>query len=489
MPLGIGLPEMLIVLVIALVVFGPKRLPDLGRSLGSGMREFKDSITGSSKDDDDDEPAKITAAEVRAVGRRREPSQQQLASLPPHADRTAADRSRGQAHPRRPSHRAAQAAAHLRVHARRRVQLLLLAEQRDPRHRHEAGPQHAEPAEPEHLEPGPARAGGALSDRDRAGVQGPGARARLDGQDVQVAAERGEPDGGPAGVDRQRAPQQLALASREFAQAAAARPTSTQRNLVTLGVTEPFTATITIAFYASLLLAMPMLLFQAYAFVLPAFSPDERKLALPLMLMVPVLFIMGAAFGYFVVLERAVSFLQNFNDDSFDILLQAKDYFKFAVLFVAGVGVLFQIPVGVLAVTRLGIFTPQQLAKNRGYVILGIAVLCAVATPTPDPFTMSIAMFPLIVLFELSILLARWMERVKPPSEGSSRWEFDEDDDDETLALDEFDEEDDDEEDLPDGDELFDVGAAADDVAAAAAEEPDGDADDPSKLEDPDRKD
>jgi sec-independent protein translocase protein TatA len=63
MPLGIGLPEMLIVLVIALVVFGPKRLPDLGRSLGSGMREFKDSITGTSKDDnDDDEPAKITAA-------------------------------------------------------------------------------------------------------------------------------------------------------------------------------------------------------------------------------------------------------------------------------------------------------------------------------------------------------------------------------------------------------------------------------------------
>jgi sec-independent protein translocase protein TatA len=62
MPFGIGLPEMLIVLVIALVVFGPKRLPDLGRSLGSGMREFKDSITGTSNDDDDDEPATITAA-------------------------------------------------------------------------------------------------------------------------------------------------------------------------------------------------------------------------------------------------------------------------------------------------------------------------------------------------------------------------------------------------------------------------------------------
>jgi sec-independent protein translocase protein TatC len=220
----------------------------------------------------------------------------------------------------------------------------------------------------------------------------------------------------------------LATASRQVAQAAASVPANTQRNLVTLGVTEPFTATITIAFYASLLLAMPMLLFQAYAFVLPAFSPGERKVALPLMLMVPVLFVAGAAFGYFVVLERAVQFLQNFNDDSFDILLQAKDYFKFAVLFVAGVGLLFQIPVGVLAITRLGIFTPRQLAKNRGYVILGIAILAAVATPTPDPFTMSIAMAPLIVLFELSILLARWIGRIKPPQD--DRWGEDDGDDD-----------------------------------------------------------
>jgi sec-independent protein translocase protein TatC len=214
---------------------------------------------------------------------------------------------------------------------------------------------------------------------------------------------------------------------------------------VTLGVTEPFTATITIAFYAALLLAMPMLLFQAYAFVLPAFSPGERKLALPLMLMVPVLFIMGAAFGYFVVLERAVSFLQNFNDDSFDILLRAKDYFKFAVLFIAGIGLLFQIPVGVLAITRLGIFTPKQLANNRGYVILGIAILAAVATPTPDPFTMSLAMVPLIILFELSILLARWLERVSPRAK-SSRWGGDDDDDDEDEDADDSDDDSDDDE-------------------------------------------
>jgi len=301
---------------------------------------------------------------------------------------------------------------------------------------------------------------------------------------------------------------QLAAASRQFAQAAAARPTNTQRNLVTLGVTEPFTATITIAFYAALLLAMPMLLFQAYAFVLPAFSPGERKLALPLMLMVPVLFIMGAAFGYFVVLTRAVAFLQNFNDDSFDILLQAKDYFKFAVLFVAGVGVLFQIPVGVLAVTRLGIFTPKQLAKNRGYVILGIAVLAAVATPTPDPFTMSLAMAPLILLFELSILLARWLERVKPPRGLSSRWDDDDDDDDpddddpdpDGLGPDEDPErrDDDDPDDLPldedpvrrfnDGhpDDPFDEDDREEDLLDA---DPPGVRGDLTKLGEPDRKD
>jgi len=293
---------------------------------------------------------------------------------------------------------------------------------------------------------------------------------------------------------------QLAAAGKQVAEAAAALPTNTQRNLVTLGVTEPFTSTITIAFYVSLLLAMPMLLYQAYAFILPAFSPGERKIALPLMLMVPVLFIAGVCFGYFVVLERAVQFLQNFNDDSFDILLQAKEYFKFAVLFVAGIGLLFQIPVGVLAVTRLGIFTPKQLARNRGYVILGIAVLAAVATPTPDPVTMTLAMAPLIILFELSILLARWIDRIKPAvDEDDENDENDENEDgDEGDEGDEGDGGEDpypgpgpdddpyghDEDDEPD-EQPVDVTAAAETVAAVVAEEePSGKAPDPPKLED-----
>ncbi|MDX6677833.1 MAG: sec-independent protein translocase protein TatC [Solirubrobacteraceae bacterium] len=279
----------------------------------------------------------------------------------------------------------------------------------------------------------------------------------------------------------------LATASRQVAQAAQALPRNNQRNLVTLGVTEPFTATITLAFYGALLLAMPFLLYQAYAFILPAFSPKERRVALPLMLMVPVLFICGVLFGYFVVLQRAVQFLQNFNDDSFDILLQAKEYFKFAVFFLAGIGLLFQIPVGVLAVTRLGIFTPKQLAKNRGYVILAISIVAAVATPTPDPVTMTLAMAPLIVLFELSILLARWIDRIKPPEDEDEDDEHDDDDsdpddddddggDDDPLA--DYEDDDEDDEDDPDRDRpppaarLADAAAAVQQAAEATVAEP-----------------
>lgn len=202
-------------------------------------------------------------------------------------------------------------------------------------------------------------------------------------------------------------------------------PTNRKRLPITLGPAEPFTTTINVALYAAILLALPFLLYQLYAFILPAFSPTERRVALPLMMMVPALFAAGCVFGYFVVLPRGLHFLQNFNDDSFDILLQAKDYYRFSILLIGGIGLLFQIPVGVLAITRVGGVTVKQLRKNRGYVILAIAILAAVVTPTPDPVTMGVAMGPLLILYELSILLAAWLNRVRP----SELARADEDDD------------------------------------------------------------
>ena len=204
-------------------------------------------------------------------------------------------------------------------------------------------------------------------------------------------------------------------AARATAAAAAAEPTNKERQPVTLGVAEPFTATTTIAFYAALLLSLPVILWQMYAFVLPAFAPGERRIALPLMALVPFLFVAGVTFAYFLVLPRAIDFLQNFNDDNFDILLQARDYYKFAVMFLVGLGLLFQIPIAVLAITRLGILTPRQLQRNWGYVLLGLSVIAAVATPTPDPLTMVLARGPLFLLFEASILLAAWLNRISPP--------------------------------------------------------------------------
>jgi sec-independent protein translocase protein TatC len=209
--------------------------------------------------------------------------------------------------------------------------------------------------------------------------------------------------------------------------AASAAPKDAARLPVTLGVTEPFVTTFTVAAYAAILLAMPFLLYQIYAFILPAFTERERKVAVPVMLMVPALFIAGVAFGYFVALPRATHFLLGFNNDQFDILVRAADYYKFAVILIALIGLLFQIPVAVLAVTRLGIISARQLAHNRGYVILGISVVAAVATPTPDPVTMLVAMAPLVVLFELSVLLARIFERRRAAAGPDERWDLDDD--------------------------------------------------------------
>src|SRR5918994_1000657 len=156
--------------------------------------------------------------------------------------------------------------------------------------------------------------------------------------------------------------------------------------------------------------SLPLLLYQAYAFVLPAFSPRERDVAMPLMMMVPFLFVAGVVFAYYFVLPNAINFLQNFNDDNYDILLQARDYYKFSIMVLMVMGVLFQVPIGILAITRVGIVTPAQLRKNRRYVILVIAVL-AMLLPGQDPVTMLMMMVPLIVLFEGSILLASLLDR------------------------------------------------------------------------------
>ena len=183
------------------------------------------------------------------------------------------------------------------------------------------------------------------------------------------------------------------------------------RDPITLGPAEPFIQTLKNAGYAALLLALPVLLYQVYAFLVPAIGPRERRLAVPLLLMVPVLFIAGVVFCYLVVLPPALDFLLSFNQDEFNTQLRASDYYDFAALTMLAMGLSFQVPVGVLVLTRLGVVSHEKLRRSRRYAILAIAVLAALL-PTLDPITLVLEMLPLIALYELSIQLARLVEPV-----------------------------------------------------------------------------
>lgn len=181
---------------------------------------------------------------------------------------------------------------------------------------------------------------------------------------------------------------------------------SGHEKLLTFGIAEPFTITVTVAAYGALILSLPIVLYQVYAYVLPAFSERERRVALPILQLAPILFGAGVVFAYFVVMPPAVNFLLNFNDTQFNVQVRARDYYSFFATTMLAGGIVFELPLAILAVTRLGIVSPEQLSKNRRYAYLIIAIVAA-ALPGVDPISMLIEMIPLLVLFELSILIAR----------------------------------------------------------------------------------
>ena len=181
---------------------------------------------------------------------------------------------------------------------------------------------------------------------------------------------------------------------------------SNHERLITFGITEPFTTTLTVSAYGAIVLSLPIVLWQLYAYILPAFSTAEKRVVLPILLLFPVLFTAGIAFAYFVVMPAAVHFLLNFNDTQFNVQVRARDYYSFFSMTMIACGLVFQLPLAIIAVTRLGIVSVEQLSQNRRYAYLVIAIVAA-ALPGVDPVSMLIEMVPLLVLYELSILLAR----------------------------------------------------------------------------------
>jgi sec-independent protein translocase protein TatC len=182
------------------------------------------------------------------------------------------------------------------------------------------------------------------------------------------------------------------------------------RKPITLGVAEPFTTSLTVSLYAAVALALPVLLWQSWAYLAPAVDERRQQSIARLVLAASLLLGGGMAFAYWVVLPSTIPFLLGFNDDLFQIEVRARDYYSFAALTILGIGLLFELPVFLLGLVRLGILTSARLRRNRR---IGIAtlVVTSVALPGVDPATTILQTIPLLVLFEASIWAAVYFER------------------------------------------------------------------------------
>jgi sec-independent protein translocase protein TatC len=184
---------------------------------------------------------------------------------------------------------------------------------------------------------------------------------------------------------------------------------STQEKPITIGVSEAFTTTLMVVGYFALMITLPILLYQLYAFVIPALSRDERKIAVPSMIAAPVLFVAGCVFTYFAIVPPAIHFLQGYNSSDFQNLLQAKTYYKFEIILMMGIGLAFQVPLLLLALQKVGIITASTLTLNWRYATVLIAVIAA-ALPGVDPVSMFMETLPLVLLYLLSIVLLKFVE-------------------------------------------------------------------------------
>ena len=186
--------------------------------------------------------------------------------------------------------------------------------------------------------------------------------------------------------------------------------------LITLSPTENFTTYMRVALFSGIALAMPVILYEVYAYIDPALLPNERKLALRLGPFILLLFVGGMLFCYFLLLPNAVSFLTHFASDVFVNQLRASEYLSFVTTFILGMGLVFEMPVIIYALVRLGVVQRSWLTKQRRYVFLLVFVVGAVITPTPDPFNQTLVSIPMYLLFELGLLLSRLAARSRAAS-------------------------------------------------------------------------
>jgi sec-independent protein translocase protein TatC len=187
-------------------------------------------------------------------------------------------------------------------------------------------------------------------------------------------------------------------------------PLPDDKKLVTLGVVEPFTTSIKVSLFAALALALPIVLWQAWAFLAPAVSPDFERIVLVFVALATALFFSGVVFMYYVVLPRALDFLTSYDDEFYDIQIRASYYYSFAAMTLLAGGLAFLMPIFVLALVRLRVLTSDRLRKNRRTAFVVLLVF-AILLPTVDPVSLAFEVVPLVLLFEMSIWLSVAMEK------------------------------------------------------------------------------
>jgi sec-independent protein translocase protein TatC len=187
-------------------------------------------------------------------------------------------------------------------------------------------------------------------------------------------------------------------------------PLPDDKRLVTLGVTEPFTTSIKVSMYAAFAVALPVLLYQLWSFLAPALDESTQRVVSVFVALATALFAAGVAFGYTVVLPRALTFLTEYDDELYDVQIRASYYYGFVSLALLGMALVFELPIFVLALVRLRVLTADRLRRNRRMGIF-LVVLVAALLPTVDPVSLAFEAIPMLILFELSIWLAVLMER------------------------------------------------------------------------------
>jgi sec-independent protein translocase protein TatC len=190
-------------------------------------------------------------------------------------------------------------------------------------------------------------------------------------------------------------------------------------NPITLGVAEPFLTAVKVSLMAGLALALPVILWQLWSFLAPAVEEHAERTVLMFVLFATVLLAAGVAFGYWVVLPKAIHFLTNFDQHEFNIQIRAREYYSFVLTVLFAVALVFQLPIFMIALVRLGVISTETLRNNRrlGYFIVAVV---AVLLPGIDPVTTTLEAVPLIALYEGSIWLAVLIERRAPRPEPAS---------------------------------------------------------------------